>query len=169
MSAEPDPVGLARALNAAGARYLMIGGFAVIAHQYVRATEDTDLLIPSDPGNVGPLAAALGALEARVRGDGGPPTEAELASASHIRMDTTAGTVDLVREGDPPLDFRSGFADRLDVELEGVEIPVAGLSLLTALKRLANRPQDRLDLEQLERMHGPLPDARGGSGESQSR
>jgi hypothetical protein len=63
----------------------------------------------------------------------------------------------LVREGDPPLDFRSGFENRLDVELDGVEIPVAGLLLLTTLKRLADRPQDRVDLEELERIHGPLP------------
>jgi hypothetical protein len=28
---------------------------------------------------------------------------------------------------------------------------------LTTLKRLANRPQDHVDLEQLERIHGPLP------------
>jgi hypothetical protein len=125
MSAAPDPVRLARALNDAGARYLVIGGFAVIAQQYVRATE--------------------------------APNEVELAGVAHLRLDTSAGPVDLVREGDPPLDFDSGFEGRLDVELDGVRIPVAGLPLLTALKRLADRPQDRVDLEQLERIHGPLP------------
>jgi hypothetical protein len=157
MSAEPDPVRLARALNATGARYLVIGGFAVIAHQYVRATEDTDLLVPADADNVEPLRSAFARLEARVRLTGDPPTEAELADAPHLRLDTSAGTVDLVREGDPPLDFRSGLDGRLDVELDGVEIPVAGLPLLTTLKRLADRPQDRVDLEELERIHGPLP------------
>ena len=157
MSAEPDPVRLARALNDAGARYLVIGGFAVIAHQYVRATEDTDLLIPVDAGNVAPLRSAFAGLDAQVRPTGEAPIEAELAGAAHLRLDTSAGTVDLVREGDPPLDFRSGFDGRLDVELDGVEIPVAGLPLLATLKRLADRPQDRLDLEELERIHGPLP------------
>jgi hypothetical protein len=157
MSAEPDPVRLARALNDTGARYLVIGGFAVIAHQYVRATEDTDLLVPADVDNVAPLRSALTRLDARVRRTGEPPTEAELADAAHLRLESAAGTVDLLREGDPPLDFRSGFDDRLDVELDGVAIPVAGLPLLTALKRLANRPQDRVDLEELERIHGPLP------------
>jgi hypothetical protein len=160
MSAEPDPVGLARALNHARARYLVIGGFAVIAHQYVRATEDTDLLVPADAANVAPLRSAFAQLDARVRSTGEPPSEAELADAAHLRLDTTAGTVDLVREGDPPLDFRSGFEDRLEVELDGVQIPVAGLALLTMLKRLANRPQDRVDLEELARLHGPLPDWR---------
>jgi hypothetical protein len=33
---------------------------------------------------------------------------------------------------------------------------VAGLPLLTALKRLADRPQDRVDLQQLEGIHGPF-------------
>ncbi len=159
MSAEPDPVRLARALNQAGARYLVIGGFAVIAHQYVRATEDTDLLVPADADNVGPLRSAFAQLEAVVRRAGEPPTDAELADGAHLRLDTAAGTVDLVREGDPPLDFRSGFEGRLVVELDGVEIPVAGLSLLTTLKRLANRSQDRVDLERLEAIHGPLPGA----------
>lgn len=157
MSAGPDPVRLARALNDAGARYLVIGGFAVIAHQYVRATEDTDLLVPADAENVAPLRAALTRLQARVRLTGEPPTEAELAGAAHLRLDTAAGPVDLVREGDPPLDFRSGFDGRLGVELDGVELAIAGLPLLTALKRLADRPQDRVDLEQLERIHGQLP------------
>jgi hypothetical protein len=157
MSAEPDPVRLARALNDAGARYLVIGGFAVIAHQYVRATEDTDLLVPADADNVAPLRSAFAQLDARVRRTGKPPSEAELADAAHLRVDTGAGPVDLIREGDPPLDFHSGYDDRLDVELDGVEIPVAGLPLLTTLKRLANRPQDRVDLEELARIHGPLP------------
>jgi hypothetical protein len=159
MSAEPDPVRLARALNDDGARYLVIGGFAVIAHQYVRATEDTALLVPADADNVGPLRSGLTLLQARVRRTGEPPTGMELADAAHLRLDTAAGPVDLVRDGDPPLDFRSGFDDRLEVELDGVEIPVAGLPLLTKVKRLADRPQDRVDLEQLERIHGPLPGA----------
>jgi hypothetical protein len=159
MSAEPDPVRLARALNDVRAHYLVIGGFAVIAHQYVRATEDTDLLVPADADNVAPLRSAFTQLDARVRFTGVAPTEAELAGAAHLRLDTAAGSVDLIREGDPPLDFRSGFDGRLNVELDGVEIPVAGLLLLTTLKRLAGRPQDRVDLEELERIHGPLPGA----------
>ncbi len=45
----------------------------------------------------------------------------------------------------------------MGVELDGVEIPVAGLPLLTTLKRLAKQLQDRVDLEQLEAVHRPLP------------
>jgi len=37
------------ALNARGARYVLIGGFAVIAHGAVRTTKDIDLLVDPDP------------------------------------------------------------------------------------------------------------------------
>src|SRR5688572_7006935 len=42
---------LCRSLNAAGARYLVVGGFAVMHHGFTRATEDIDLLVESSPEN----------------------------------------------------------------------------------------------------------------------
>jgi len=39
-----DLLSLCTALNAEGVRYLLIGGFAVILHGFVRATKDIDLL-----------------------------------------------------------------------------------------------------------------------------
>ena len=40
-----DVVRICQALNAAGARYLLIGGFAVVAHGLGRPTKDIDLLV----------------------------------------------------------------------------------------------------------------------------
>lgn len=40
-----DLVELCRRLNEADARYLLIGGFAVILHGFVRGTKDIDLLV----------------------------------------------------------------------------------------------------------------------------
>lgn len=48
----PEPADVARvcrALNESGARYLLIGGFAVIAHGAGRLTKDIDLLIDDAP------------------------------------------------------------------------------------------------------------------------
>src|SRR2546426_216040 len=42
-----------RALNDAGARYLLIGGFAVMAHGAGRFTKDIDLLVDDAPANEG--------------------------------------------------------------------------------------------------------------------
>jgi hypothetical protein len=40
-----------------------------------------------------------------------------------------------------------------------VLVPCASLATMVVLKRLANRPRDREDLEALERAYGSLPDA----------
>ncbi len=47
------------ALNAAGARYLVIGGIACILHGYVRATVDLDVLIERSPDNAVRVLEAL--------------------------------------------------------------------------------------------------------------
>jgi len=57
---EPEDVArICRALNHAGARYLLMGGFAVIAHGAGRVTKDIDLLIDDAPDNVARVRQAL--------------------------------------------------------------------------------------------------------------
>ena len=58
-----DLVRICRALNEAGARYLLIGGFAVIAHGGSRTTKDIDLLIDASTDNVVRVKRALRVLE----------------------------------------------------------------------------------------------------------
>jgi hypothetical protein len=43
---------LCKALNAEGVRYVLIGGFAVILHGFVRATKEIDLLVDASVENV---------------------------------------------------------------------------------------------------------------------
>ena len=40
---------LLRSLNEHGADYLLIGGYALAAHGYQRATTDIDILVPGTP------------------------------------------------------------------------------------------------------------------------
>ena len=54
-----DLVRICRALNEAGARYILIGGFAVIAHGGARTTKDIDLLVDASPENVARVKRAL--------------------------------------------------------------------------------------------------------------
>jgi hypothetical protein len=63
---EPQLEDLARigaALNAAGARYVLIGGFAVIAQGATRTTKDIDLLVDPGADNIARLRTALSVLE----------------------------------------------------------------------------------------------------------
>src|SRR5687767_2292358 len=54
-----DLVRLCRELNAHGARYLVVGGFAVIQHGFLRATEDIDLLVEGSLDNQARIKKAL--------------------------------------------------------------------------------------------------------------
>lgn len=149
----PDLPRVVAAFNAEGARHVVIGGFAVVAHQYVRATEDVDLLVPDDPANDARVIAALTRLDARRR-DGSAIELADVSLREHLRVDSDAGLVDLLRAGVAPLDFDSVDADSIEAVVDDVPIRVCGLATLVAFKRLANRSRDRLDLEELEARHG---------------
>lgn len=153
----PDLPRVAAAFNAAGARYAVIGGFAVVAHQYVRATEDVDLLIPDGEDDDRRVLAALTQLGARRR-DGQPVELADLTDREHLRVESDAGLIDLLRAGAPPLDFETVDASAIEAVVDGELIRVCGLASLVGFKRLAGRPRDRLDLEELEaRYGGELP------------
>lgn len=152
MTDPPDIVGVVQAFNAASARHVVIGGFAVIAHEFVRATEDTDLLIPDDAENDVRVIEALRALGA------GDVDLERLTGRAHLRTVSAAhGMVDLLRGGAPPLDFGSVEANVFEVTIRGVPIRFAGLASVVGFKRLANRVKDRLDLEALAEIHGELP------------
>jgi len=54
-----DLLRLARDLAAEGARYALIGGYAIAAHGYNRFSEDLDLLVDPSPENTGRWVRAL--------------------------------------------------------------------------------------------------------------
>lgn len=157
MAGAPDPTGVVAAFNSSGARHVVIGGFAVIAHEHVRATEDTDLLIPDDEANDVRVLDALQTLGAR-HVDGREVTLGQMSERDHLRLDCADhGLVDLLREGVPPLDFESVERAAIMAVVRGVSMRFAGLEALVAFKRLAGRPLDQQDLEALEAIHGRLP------------
>jgi len=148
----------AGAMVGAGARFVVIGGFAVIANRFVRATEDVDFLVPDDPDNDRRVLAALRQLDAVRQRDEVPVREEHLLGQAHLRVITSAGLVDVVRGGLAPLDFETVASEAMRADYDGLEFPIASLRSIVAFKRLAGRPQDRQDLERLAEIHGPLPE-----------
>lgn len=156
---EPDLKLVTRSFTEVGADFVLIGGFAVIAHQVMRTTEDCDFLIPDDQGNDSRVLTALMALGAVPR-DGQPLTLELIGDRESLHLESpTSGQLDLLRGGLAPLDFDSVSSAALKATLDGVDFKVASLASLVAFKRLAGRPQDLADLAQLEAIHGPLPEA----------
>ena len=54
-----DVVNLARRLNEAGVSYILVGGYALNAHGYTRATEDVDILVAPGRANGEKVVSAL--------------------------------------------------------------------------------------------------------------
>ncbi len=153
----PDLNGVVADANAVGLRYVVIGGFSVIANGYLRATKDSDLLIPDDPGALDAIVRFLERVGATRLYDGKQLTQDDVREAEHLRVDSRHGIIDLLRGGLPPLDFDTVAERALRLDIEGQPAYVADLRSIVGFKRLADRPRDRNDLLELEALHGPLP------------
>jgi hypothetical protein len=154
----PDLLGVIADANAAGLDHVVIGGFSVIFHGFVRATRDSDLLIPDGEGADEAVLRFFELAEARRLSDGRKPALDDISNAEHLRVDSRRGIVDLLRGGVPPLDFATVSGRAATTEWRGQVVRVAALTSLVGFKRLARRPQDRVDLEELKAIYGELPE-----------
>lgn len=140
-----------------GLEYVVIGGFSVVANGFLRATKDSDLLVPDGQETDEAILRFLDRTEASRLRDGKALTEADVAGAQHLRVVGRHGIVDIMRGGLPPLDYDTVSKDAIEVEVGSEPARIAGLRSIVGFKRLAGRPQDRRDLEELEAFHGELP------------
>lgn len=133
-------------LNAAGVRYVVVGGFALAYHGYVRATKDVDILIEPTLENA---RRALRALEGLTWG-----ISRELSPEDVIAKPFT------IIGDDPRVDLLTlawsvRYADAAPkiqrVEIDGVEIPFPDIDTLIRTKQ-TDRTRDKADAEELERI-----------------
>ena len=136
-----DLVSLCKALNAENVRYVLIGGFAVILHGFVRATKDIDLLVDASPENVQRLKRAMATL---------PDNAIELITDDEIERYEVVRVadeivVDLMKSaGGVRYDQATQRIDT--IALQGIEIPVADKELLIQTKQTV-RPSDAADVQ----------------------
>lgn len=115
-----DPLPLLRALHERGIEHIVVGGFAVNAHGFIRVTKDLDIVPSPAEGNLEKLAEMLRDLDARI-----------------LDIDDSD---DLYGELNP---------DTVEGSLDGIPVRVCSLEHLRAMKRAAGRPQDLEDLRRL--------------------
>jgi nucleotidyltransferase AbiEii toxin of type IV toxin-antitoxin system len=137
-----------------GVDFVVIGGVAVILHAQPRFTKDLDVCYATDATNLERTGAVLTALHARLRGiDEDVPFVADaraLRQSQILMLTTDHGDIDLLVDpsGAPPYADLRADAEILDID--GIDVRVASIEHLTAMKRAAGRPQDLIDIEALE-------------------
>jgi predicted nucleotidyltransferase len=143
----PEPQDLARicqSLNDAGARYLLIGGFALIAHGATRFTKDVDLLIDDAPDNVARVKSALGVLADNAAAD---VRDTDVRDYVVVRV-VDEIVIDLMGRA-CGLSYADAAHDAERITLDGVAVPVASPRTLVRTKD-TYRPQDAMDRAFLE-------------------
>ena len=158
--ADGDLLRIFQALEGSGARFLVVGGVAVVLHGHPRFTADLDLVVSLDQENVLRAIGALETLGYRPRA----PVQARGLADSALRRSwidekgltvfsfwspvLPATEVDIFVE--EPFPFDEAFLRGIRVEVGGANLVVASLEDLLAMKRKAGRPRDLEDIVALE-------------------
>ena len=141
-----DLVRICRALNDAGARYLLIGGFAVIAHGGARTTKDIDLLVDASPENVARVKEGLRILEDRAVDE---VADTDIARYAVVRVADEI-VIDLMALA-CGIDYSEAAKDSERLTVDGVSIPLASPETLIRTKNTV-RPSDAVDRRYLEEL-----------------
>jgi hypothetical protein len=148
--------------------FVLIGGFAVTLHGYIRATKDVDIVPDPEPANMAKLWDALSTLNARPAEFGEfKPQELPVpftrdgfvSGGGNWSIYTTFGRVDVMpyvesADGEMSYDDLRANAVRVDLDEVGFPIWVASAADLIAMKEHADRDIDRIDLTALRMAQG---------------
>lgn len=160
MELSPDWRRFLGLLNAAGVRYLLTGGHAVVYHGHQRTPRDLDVWVPREHEAAVKLVQVL----RRLGVDDAGLTPQTLMAHDLLRLGQPP--LRLKREGDvatigvPPFRteilfwvsgnaFDDCYERCVEAAIDGLAVSVVSLEDLIANKRASNRPGDKDDLERL--------------------
>jgi predicted nucleotidyltransferase len=149
-------------LNGRNVRYVVVGGLATVLHGFPRLTADVDLVIDLEPEEARRAVQALVDLGLRPRAPVEPMQFADRETReswlrekgmrvfSFFDSKNPLRVVDLFAQ--EPIPFEQLWARAEVLKVGQASARVAALEDLIALKRLAGRPQDLIDVDVLERI-----------------
>ncbi len=153
MSRRSEQVQLFSAFHKAGVKYVIVGGVAVNAHGFVRATQDLDVFLKPSVENAQAAFAALHLVGAPL--EGLDHTDL-LVDYEHYKLVTSENRVDVLTSIGG-MDFDDIWNNRVDVEVEGVTIHFISKADLIQNKLQVGRYLDLADAEELSRRTSPPP------------
>jgi len=129
-----DLIDLLHALNAEGAKYLMVGAYAFAFHGRARATSDVDLFVGADADNAKRVWRALMAFGAPLTG----LNISDFASpGTFFIMGRPPNQIDVITAIDG-VTFEHAWSRRVDSSYGGVPISYIGRDDLIANKKASN-------------------------------
>jgi hypothetical protein len=133
-------------LNANGVRYLLLGGYAVGAYGYPRATNDIDVFVADDPDNIETLMRSLIDF-------GFPAIDRDAFSEprSMVEMGVEPMKIQMMNFADG-LDFEKAFARKHQMRIEDIVVNVVAKEDLIENKKAVGRYKDLADVERLEKI-----------------
>lgn len=141
-----DVLKICKSLNDQDVKYVLIGGFAVILHGFVRGTKDIDLLVDVSEENIQKVKNALSVL---------PDNAISLIKNNEISQYQVVRIadeviVDLMAKA-CGIDYEQAKAGIQWMTIESVRIPVASKEWLIRMKDTI-RPHDKTDINFLRQM-----------------
>jgi hypothetical protein len=138
-------------LNRLGARYVVVGGLAMIQAGYARTTDDIDLLIETTPENESKVIQALLILPDKAVAE---LKAGEVDQYGVVRVGDEV-LVDLMKKG-CDVTYGEAAKDALVFSIEGVPVPFASPKTLWRMKQTVRAKDlpDRLYLKQLLEAQG---------------
>jgi predicted nucleotidyltransferase len=148
----PDLRSLLEPLVRHGVEFVLIGGMAGIAHGSSYPSFDLDVVYARSRANIVRLVAAL--IEIGVRLRGGPPDlpflldERTIENGANFTFVTRHGDLDVLADVGGIRSFEELVSSAQEEEIHGIPVRIASLDHLIAMKRAANRPKDKLMVEE---------------------
>ncbi|MDG2170897.1 MAG: hypothetical protein P8L44_23550 [Opitutales bacterium] len=131
-------------LNEAGVKYLVVGGWALGIHGYVRATGDIDIWIEIEEDNLDRLLKAFDLF--------GVPSGVSKSffreEGNVFRMGASPLRIEIVT-GISGVKFSDCFPNKTGIDLDGITVPFIGYNDFVTNKRSSGRLKDLADLESL--------------------
>ena len=142
-----DLIELLQLLNEYKVNYLIIGGQAVILYSEPRYTKDLDIWIEPTKANAKKVLAVLEKFGAPKRS----VSVEDLSTPGTVFIfGIEPNRVDLITKVKGAT-FQRCYKARIKIDLSGVAAKFVSLRDLIRIKKATARPQDRLDVEKLER------------------
>ena len=144
---------LARRLIASHVEFVLVGGFAAVAHGVTLVTRDVDICIRLEAENFSRIQHAFADLHPVHRSRPDQPlvlAPGQCAELKNLYLKTDLGIVDCLGEVLGISRFQEALEHSVEVELPCGRCRILGIDALIRAKEAMNRDHDRITVKQLQ-------------------